>query len=156
MGLGKGRKVPQSVKTQRKIDAAINQVASEKDRYWHKILVQQSTRHVAEVGELKQSFVSAELTAESSDGLVVPNWKQGWKWISNWSLLAIGYVAAYGIPPELIATLPQATQAKVILGLSVIGFVGRFLNQSRNPPQSPFNKGGSMVDLKEGLNDHPA
>ena len=131
MGLGKGRKVPQSVKTQRKIDAAINQVASEKDRYWHKILVQQSTRHVAEVGELKQSFVSAELIAESSDGMVVPNWKQGWKWFSNLALAAIVAINTSPIPPEIIDALPPDARQQVTIGLAVVGILGRFINQSR-------------------------
>ena len=80
---------------------------------------------------LQPSFASSSLEIELQTSLLVKNWKQGWKWISNWSLAAIAYVTYYGVPPELINALPEATQVKVTLALAAIGFAGRFINQSR-------------------------
>lgn len=125
------RKTPQSVKTQRKIDAAVDLAAAEKTKYYHSLLTQQSRRHVAEMGELKQSFVSAELIAESSDGMVVPNWKQGWKWFSNLALAAIVAINTSPIPPEIIDALPPDARQQVTIGLAVVGILGCFINQSR-------------------------
>lgn len=161
MGLGKGRKVPQSVKTQRKIDAAVDLAVAEKTKYYHSLLTQQSRRHVAEMGDLKDSLTPSNSPLSGGGispvtSLIVPNWHTAWKWISTWAFGLIAYVSVAGVPPEVIALVPEASQGKVTAVLALIGFVGRFLNQSRNTPQSPFDKGGSMVDLKEGLNDHPA
>ena len=155
------RKVPQSVKTQRKIDAAVDLAAAEKTKYYHSLLTQQSRRHVAELGDLKDSLTPSNSPLSGGGispvtSLIVPNWHTAWKWISTWAFGLIAYISVAGVPPEVIALVPEASQGKVTAVLALIGFVGRFLNQSRNPPQSPFNKGGSMVDLKEGLNDHPA
>lgn len=73
----------------------------------------------------------------NNKGLLVSNWKTGWLWIS--SLAFAGIVATQSfydsLPPELIASLPADTQTKVTMGLAVLGFIGRFINQSRKPKE---------------------
>lgn len=112
-------------------------------------LQRQNVRHCAKVACLEQAHFEAlaKVQAQNSVGslrddveakrrYVVANWRSGWKWISNWALAGIAYIATYGVPQEVVDALPATTQAKVIVALSVIGFVGRFLNQTkpRLPP----------------------
>ncbi|VXA54694.1 conserved hypothetical protein [Acinetobacter proteolyticus] len=64
-------------------------------------------------------------------GFLVKNSHTFWKWLSTWAFAAIGYVSVYGVPPEIIALVPEASQNKVTAALALLGFVGRFINQSR-------------------------
>ncbi|EXB26085.1 hypothetical protein J537_2317 [Acinetobacter baumannii 1437282] len=64
-------------------------------------------------------------------GLLVKNSHTFWKWLSTWAFAAIGYVSLYGVPPEIIALIPEASQSKVTAALALLGFIGRFINQSR-------------------------
>ena len=91
------RKVPQSVKTQRKIDAAVD----------------------------------AELQKQRQTGLVVPDWRGGWKWFSNLALAAIVAINTAPIPPEVLDGLSPDARQQVTIGLAVVGILGRFINQSR-------------------------
>ena len=79
-------------------------------------------------------------------GFWVNNWQTGWKWLSTWAFAAIGYVSLYGIPPEVLALVPEASQSKVTAALALLGFVGRFINQSRvyskSSPTPPLEKDG--------------
>ncbi|KXZ66831.1 hypothetical protein [Acinetobacter venetianus] len=125
------RKTPQSVKTQRKIDIAIDQVANEKDQYYKRLITNQKDRHNSEIQELKQSFVSPVLVQTVHQGWFVQNWRTGWKWFSNLALAAIVAVNTSPIPPELLDVLPPETQQKVTIGLAIFGLLGRFINQSR-------------------------
>ena len=74
-------------------------------------------------------LVTGTLALQQSSGVLVANWRSGWKWISGWSLAAIGYITVYGVPPELIHAFPEASQSKLTLALVAIGYVGRFINQ---------------------------
>ena len=47
------------------------------------------------------------------------------------------YVSLYGIPPEVLALVPEASQSKVTAALALLGFVGRFINQSKPKPLPP-------------------
>lgn len=62
---------------------------------------------------------------------VVSNWRKGWLWFSNWAFGLICYIAAFGIPPEVLKLLPEATQNHVIAGLAVLGAITRFINQTK-------------------------
>ena len=79
-------------------------------------------------------------------GLIVQNWHTAWKWISTWAFGLIAYVSVAGIPPEVIALVPEASQSKVTAALALLGFVGRFINQSRvyskSSPTPPLEKEG--------------
>ena len=70
-------------------------------------------------------------------GFWVNNWHTAWKWLSTWAFAAIGYVSLYGIPPEVLALVPEASQSKVTAALALLGFVGRFINQSKPKPLPP-------------------
>lgn len=69
-------------------------------------------------------------------GILVHNWRTGWKWFSNVAFAGIVAVQAFydTLPPELIATLPADTQSKITLILAVLGLAGRFINQSKPKP----------------------
>ena len=70
-------------------------------------------------------------------GFWVNNWHTAWKWLSTWAFAAIGYVSLYGIPPEVLALVPEASQSKVTAALALLGFMGRFINQSKPKPLPP-------------------
>ena len=46
-------------------------------------------------------------------------------------------VSVAGIPPEVLALVPEASQSKVTAALALLGFVGRFINQSKPKPLPP-------------------
>ncbi|WP_419348286.1 hypothetical protein [Acinetobacter defluvii] len=130
------RKVPQSVKVQRRIDDAVQAAIADKDKQ----LLNQAKRHQKRVEMLESElaatsaqFVSAELI-QHKVGWLVQNWRKGWLWLSNWVFAAIGYIAVFGIPPEVMALLPVESQTKVIAVLSVLGVIARFIDQSRKKP----------------------
>ncbi len=135
------RKVPQSIKTQRKIDTAVDDALKhQSNTYIHSKQFDQ-----AEIERLKKQLSDAlkqptqimpdytvGLFGESKhSGVLVKNWHTAWKWISTWAFGLIAYVSVAGIPVELLALIPEASQAKVTAVLALLGFVGRFINQSR-------------------------
>lgn len=68
---------------------------------------------------------------------IVQNWRRGWMWLSNWMFAVIAWVAFYGIPPELLALIPEANRENVIPILSALGVICRFIDQSRKKPLPP-------------------
>lgn len=144
MGLGKGRKVPQSVKTQRKIDAAVDEALKQQKQAYVRV----KTRDDIEIEQLRIELEKASkqptqiipVTPDYADGifgktkhtgLIVQNWHTAWKWVSTWAFGLIAYVSVAGIPPEVLALVPEASQSKVTAALALLGFFGRFINQSR-------------------------
>jgi len=71
------------------------------------------------------------LLVSENNGVLVSNWRQGWRWFSNLALGAIVAINTAPLPPEVIAALPPDTQSKVTIGLAVLGIVGRFINQAK-------------------------
>ena len=143
------RKVPQSVKVPRRIDDAVQAAMADKDKQ----LLNQAKRHQKRIemleGELTTAsaqFVSAELV-QHKVGWLVQNWRKGWMWLSNWVFAAIGYIAVFGIQPEVMALLPVESQTKVIAVLSVLGVIFRFINQSKPKP---------LLDVKGEFDDFAA
>ena len=55
------RKTPQSVKTQRKIDTAVEQVATDKDRFYQGVLSRQENRHNDELNNIANKVLSNAL-----------------------------------------------------------------------------------------------
>ena len=100
-------------------------------------LLDQAKKHQKRVDELKVEIakkpqpIMATLGETVHTGLIVQNWHTAWKWISTWAFGLIAYVSVAGIPPEVIALVPEASQSKVTAALALLGFVGRFINQSR-------------------------
>lgn len=100
-------------------------------------LLDQAKKHQKRVDDLKAEIakkpqpIMATLGETVHTGLIVQNWHTAWKWLSTWAFAAIGYVSLYGIPPEILALVPEASQSKVTAVLALLGFVGRFVNQSR-------------------------
>ncbi|HDU8210645.1 hypothetical protein [Acinetobacter baumannii] len=71
---------------------------------------------------------------------IVENWRSGWLWLSNWILLVIAWVGYNGVPPEIIALIPEANRANVIPVLSALGVVFRFIDQNRKKPLPPVDE----------------
>ncbi|WP_314338905.1 hypothetical protein [Acinetobacter guillouiae] len=138
--LGKkgGRKVPQSVKTNRKINAAVEQAVAEKKRFYDGVIARRDQKHEQKISEVKASFLQA-VPASTAQGLLVSNKTKSWVWFSNIAFALIVAVQAFfdTLPPELIATLPVDAQSKITMALAILGVVGRFINQSRKPKSLP-------------------
>jgi len=79
---------------------------------------------------------------KTNQNILVNNWKKGWKWVSSWTFAVIAYIAINGIPPEIMALIPEASKDNVIGTLAVIGLIFRFINQSKDK-NTPFFKGNS-------------
>ncbi|WP_048764833.1 hypothetical protein [Acinetobacter sp. 243_ASPC] len=113
----------------------------------------QAKRHQARVTELKdkieqQAQQLVPMLGVSSyvenHGWLVRNWQTFWKWLSTWAFAAIGYVSFYGVPQEILVLVPEANQSTVTGVLALIGFIGRFINQSK-PKPLPLVKGDADV-----------
>lgn len=81
----------------------------------------------------RNQFVTgyAELGPFVNKSLVVHNWKDSWKWISNWAFGLVMFFAVTPIPPELLAVLPENIRGYMIAWTAFCGLVGRYLNQSK-------------------------
>ncbi|MCE6490405.1 hypothetical protein KR926_19080 [Acinetobacter baumannii] len=96
----------------------------------------------------KQNAVKNQLVANESQSIqgvpvklkkrwIVENWRSGWLWLSNWILLVIAWVGYNGVPPEIIALIPEANRENVIPFLPALGVVFRFIDQNRKKPLPP-------------------
>lgn len=101
-------------------------------------LLDQAKRHQARTSELKEQLAEqAKLLipmtgiSNAHNGLIVKNWRTSWKWLSNWMFILIGYISVYGVPPEILTLVPEASLGKVTAILALIGFVCRFINQNK-------------------------
>lgn len=110
-------------------------------------LLDQAKRHQIRVEELKDQvqassaqFVLGTLETQQYSGWIVENWRRGWMWLSNWMFAVIAWVAFYGIPPELLALIPEANRENVIPILSALGVICRFIDQSRKKPLPPIEE----------------
>lgn len=109
-----------------------------------KKLLDQSKRHQQRVDELKAEIkqkpepIMAELGSFANTGFVVGNWRNSWKWISNWCFGLIVFFATTPIPPELLMVLPEDMRTYLIAWTAFCGFVGRYLNQSKGVQSWPL------------------
>lgn len=134
------RKVPQSVKTNRKIYAAVKQAVADKQRFYDGVIARRDQRHANEIAQIKQSPLQSNAShlfekegLKSNSGLLVANKSKSWVWFSNIAFALIVAVQAFfdTLPPELISTLPSDAQSKITMALAILGVIGRFINQSR-------------------------
>ena len=61
----------------------------------------------------------------------VKNWKEGWKWLSNWAFVLVIFLATTPLPPEILVLVPEENQKYVIAIVAVAGLILRFINQSK-------------------------
>lgn len=93
---------------------------------------------------IKPEPVFAELGFTTYTGRIVENWRDSWKWISNWCFGLIVFFATTPIPPELLAVLPENIRAYVIAWTAFCGLAGRYINQSK-PVKLPLINGDTNV-----------
>ncbi len=62
----------------------------------------------------------------------VENWRQGWKWLSNWAFVLVVFLATTPLPPELLMLVPEENQKHVIAMVAIAGLILRFIDQSKN------------------------
>lgn len=62
----------------------------------------------------------------------VKNWKEGWKWLSNWAFVLVIFLATTPLPPELLILVPEENQKHVIAIVGIAGLILRFIDQSKN------------------------
>ncbi|RLL17872.1 DUF7940 domain-containing protein [Acinetobacter chengduensis] len=128
------------------LDQAVLETAEAKQK-----LLDQAKRHQQRVDELKAEIaqkhepIMAELGSTLHTGFVVGNWRDSWKWISNWCFGLIVFFATTPIPPEVLAVLPENIRYYVIAFTAFCGFVGRYLNQSKPVPLPPIHAGDADV-----------
>lgn len=79
-------------------------------------------------------YILGTLETQQYSGWIVQNWQRGWLWLSNWVFALIAWVAIYGIPPEMVALIPEASRETVIPALSALGMFCRFIDQNRKKP----------------------
>ncbi|ENV33937.1 hypothetical protein [Acinetobacter gerneri] len=112
-------------------------------------LLDQAKRHQSRVEELKAAMQSAPaqilpmIQGEAMRlGFFVGNKGTSWKWFSNIAFALIVAVQAFydALPPELITSLPDGTQSKITVALAILGFVGRYINQSKPKPLAPIEE----------------
>ena len=95
--------------------------------------------------EIKPEPVVASLGFKTYTGPVVENWRDSWKWISNWCFGLIVFFATTPIPPEVLAVLPENVRYYFIAFTAFCGFVGRYINQSKPVALPPINAGDADV-----------
>lgn len=61
----------------------------------------------------------------------VKNWREGWKWLSNWAFVLVIFLATTPLPPEILVLVPEENQKHVIAIVAVAGLILRFINQSK-------------------------
>lgn len=62
----------------------------------------------------------------------VQNWRDGWKWLSNWAFVLVVFLATTPLPTELLMLLPEENQKHVIAIVALAGLILRFIDQSKN------------------------
>ncbi|MCU4306987.1 hypothetical protein KTH06_14310 [Acinetobacter ursingii] len=124
-----------------KVDELTLQLAQSKEQ-----ISDQAKRHQARVTELKAEIANkpepivTEFVGTAHTGFLVSNWKTGWKWISNWMFVLIGFISVYGVPTEIVSLIPEASQGKVTAILAILGFICRFVNQSKPKALPPVTE----------------
>lgn len=138
------RNVPQSVKTQRKIDEAVGKALADQRRVHGRVFdaKQDEIDRLESDLRIARESVTATLESTNNTGFLVANWKDGWKWFSNLALTAIVAINTAPIPLEVLEVLPPEAKQHVTIGLAVIGILGRFINQSKSAV-----KNGGFTDV---------
>ena len=114
-------------------------------------ILDQAKRHQQRVDELKVEItqkpepIMAELGSFTNTGFLVGNWRNSWKWISNWCFGLIVFFATTPIPPDLLMVLPENIRFYLIVWVAFCGFVGRYINQTKPVSLPPIDIGGADV-----------
>jgi hypothetical protein len=114
-------------------------------------LLDQAKRHQQRVDELKAEIAQkpevfeATLGFKTYSGHIVENWRDSWKWISNWCFGLIVFFATTPIPPEVLAVLPENVRIYLIAFTAFCGFVGRYINQTKTAHLPPIHAGDADV-----------
>lgn len=134
------RNVPQSVKTQRKIDEAVDKALADQRRVHGRVFdaKQDEIDRLETDLRIARESVTAALESTNNTGFLVANWKDGWKWFSNLALTAIVAINTVPVSPEMLDALPPDIRQQVTIGLGVIGILARFINQSKVKPLPPL------------------
>lgn len=79
-------------------------------------------------------------------GVLVHNWRNGWKWFSNLAFAGIVAIQTFydTLPPELIEALPTDARSKITTTLAVLGLIGRLINQNRPKPLPPVKENADV------------
>ncbi len=155
------RKVPQSVKVQRRIDAALAEqsvmhkrhISALQRQYGEKIallelnsgtnekpivVVQNDTdfkidkEKLAAVMQKNRSRILPIKTSQNNSGFIVSNWRNWWKWWSARGLALIAFLALTPIPPELLVLLPDHIRMYAIAVTAVCAFMMNFIDQKHD------------------------
>lgn len=128
------RKVPQSVKVQRRINAAVEQSVSKNKRFYDGLIACREQKHIAEISTLKSQVEAQSLAfiAPENRSLIVSNWRNWWKWWSARGLALIAFLAITPIPPEFLILLPDHIRMYAIAVTALCAFMMNFIDQKHD------------------------
>lgn len=145
--LGKkgGRKVPQSVKVKRRIDAAVEQAVADKKHFYDGVIARREQKYLTELTALQNQVNTQPLAfiAPENRGLVVSNWRNWWKWWSARGLALIAFLAITPLPPDLLVLLPDHIRMYAIAVTAVCAFMMNFIDQKHDLTQKQGGKSWS-------------
>lgn len=149
------RKVPQSVKTQRKIDTAVDAALKRQSQTYINVKqrndaeieqlrddIAQSFKHHKQIvpdyshglfEETPQAKKSLLPVRDPVHGLLTPDAKQSWKRYSNITLAIIIATQAFfaSLDPEVIAALPDNIQYYIAIAQALLGIGASVINQTK-------------------------
>lgn len=147
------RKTPQSVKTQRKIDAAVDVALKQQSQAYSsvkqrneveidrlKLVIQNSQNNpiipdysnklIEKIPQIKKSLLPVR---DPVHGLLTPDAKQSWKRYSNITLAIIIATQAFfaSLDPSVIAALPENIQYYIGIIQALVGIGASVINQTK-------------------------
>lgn len=60
---------------------------------------------------------------------LVNNWRDGWKWFSNWALALIVFMVSVPMPVEVLEVLSHDDQLTFLRAIAILGLILRFVRQ---------------------------
>jgi hypothetical protein len=66
-----------------------------------------------------------------ADVHLVPDWKEGWRWISTWGLMVLAALPQVWatLPLEVKAMAPAGVETWIFTAIAIGALVGRFVDQ---------------------------
>ncbi len=128
------RKLPQSVKTKIKIDAAVEKSLAENKRFYDGVIARREQKHADEISSLKQQVQVQTFAylAPENRGWLVSNWRNWWRWWSARGLALIAFLAVTPIPNEVLVLLPDHIRMYLIAITAVSAFIMNFKDQKHD------------------------
>jgi hypothetical protein len=77
--------------------------------------------------QITPDYIQGVLEEAQHTGILVKNPHTFWKWVIDLGFCCYCFVSLYGIPPEVVALIPEASQGKVTAIIALLGFLDALL-----------------------------